>query len=360
VNKSVKSGGEVRRLHRRIRQLVFAVIALVAAVSAAGMSGDASNKLEGHAVVALIDGEPLTLAEFQLSLAVNRAKVSAYFHSKYGASTDAEFWTANYEGEVPLDKLRQDALADAVASKMPQIVAKENQIITDISYEGFLNRLHAENERRARAKRDKAVIFGPVRYSKADYYHIVNSNTAGELKKALHWQSRFPEEELEGYYQANKERYKKQDLIELLKISATGEQAKEILKLMKEDIDRGMGAEAAASKYAADANFEYLSMDADTARSDALVHPILHTKVTDLTEGGITDVFQENGAYILARCIKRSPAGYLQFHEVKEAIISHLGAQAYDRMIDERIRDADVAVNTETYQRIGMNDMVAR
>ncbi|MBW7452970.1 peptidyl-prolyl cis-trans isomerase [Paenibacillus sepulcri] len=295
-------------------------------------------KLAGNSVVAVVNGEPITYGEMKREMDSQRARV-------IGTSSD---------GEEPLEKLKKEALSNAVNTKVMQMMAKEKGVVADISYEAFLKGLTEENKRRAAAVKSNQAVFGPEHYGESEYYRLIQSNIAGELKKILQSETVFSDEQLQQYYDTNKEQYKVPDTIRTRKVTVSGVDADagKIMKDIRSRVDSGMNIDEASSGYGQSAHVEEQIFDAKSAHSDTLGYPILLSKVQPLLQGQLTGVFQENGKYLFAQCIERTTPGYLAFKEVKEAIRSHLAGQAYDREIERLLQDAKVSINEDVYDRI--------
>ena len=149
-----------------------------------------------------------------------RANVFSYFVQKYGVTDSAKFWTTRFQGEIPIEVLKQKTLDKLKRIKTEQIVMKKNGIANDISYSGFLDKLKAENERRKKAVEKKQAIYGPQQYDAIGYYDILHGNRIEELKNKLaDKELSSTEEEIKNAYDENKETsYKKIDSIKYEKI----------------------------------------------------------------------------------------------------------------------------------------------
>jgi len=296
---------------------------------------------------------PIAYGEYAVMLAANKARVAGYFQAAYGSGSGRSFWTAEHGGEVPLERLKREALDAAVEAKITQIMAQELGIAEDISYAAFRRAFLAENRRRAETKARGGVLIGPERYEEAQYYLLVLSNLTGELQKRFMQEAAVPDEDALRYYNANKQLYKLPDEISLEIVSAEGEDAEEILKAVKERLDDGWETERAVEPYGERIAVAARVMNAETARSDALEDPALLAQALQLEAGRTSEVFFSQGRYMVLRCVERKAGEYRPFEEVHNAIRSHLAGQAYARELERRKREAEVAVNEAVYGRIG-------
>ena len=55
-------------------------------------------------------------------------------------------------------------------------------MLSDISYDGFVQNLMLENERRQQAIKKNQVVFGPAQYTEETYFEYVMGNTALAVK----------------------------------------------------------------------------------------------------------------------------------------------------------------------------------
>jgi hypothetical protein len=353
-----KSEPSNRRNFRK-RVIVMIASAAVILLTATIAYARVHPVIDDKAVVAMINGEPLTYKEYRMSLNRNRAQVSGYFQTKYHADGGMSFWTTDFNGEVPLDKLKTDALAAMVKIKIPQLLAKQKGIVQNITYDSFRNNWDAENKRRADAKRNNRPFFGPEHYTESEYYEVVYSNMVGELKKAYQKEENFSDDELKHFYKSNLEQlFKIRDSIKIRKLTAFRKDAATIIQKIKDGIDSGMDLETASAPYKEEVRMEEQIFDAQSAHSDAMADPGLFAKVQPLQQDQVTDVFQENGAYWIVKCIERKTGGYQAFEDVKISIQSQLAAESYEQTVDSLIRHAEVVINSKVYDRIGEEEVM--
>ena len=99
-------------------------------------------------IVALINGEPVSVDEFNHFYPNHRIQVYSYFSKKYNENSNPDFWNTTINGENPAEMVRKITMEELVRIKAIQILCKENGLIEDISYAAFLNNLVMENEKR--------------------------------------------------------------------------------------------------------------------------------------------------------------------------------------------------------------------
>lgn len=141
--------------------------------------------LQSDSVVAVVDGEDVTLGEFMLQARALRSGVINNFRITGENEFGNGFWSQKYDGTMPMDVLKKKALDTLVQIKVQQISARKAGIVDDISYPGFLKAMKAENKRRLAAKQAGKVIYGPVQYSEEVYYNYLFSNMVNSLKERM-------------------------------------------------------------------------------------------------------------------------------------------------------------------------------
>lgn len=337
----------------------FAVVVVIAILLIINLG------LGDNSVVARVHGEPISYSEFQNGLESNRALVYGYFKGKYDADDSKNFWTTNFDGEIPLEKIKKDALDDCVENKSKLIMAKDMGLVKDISYKKFLKDLKAENKRRKTAIEKNEVIYGPIEYGEAEYYGVINSNIFSKLEETYTKDLTYTEEELKKYYTENKEdEFKSEDELKIIKISvpylstdkATKEAAKKLIDNVKRNIEAGMDIKTATNDESI--VFEEQLLDQKGKHSYSLLNPNLISKAVELDTGDVTEVVDEGGAFNIAHCIEKSNKGYLVFNEgAMESIRRTLAKKEYDAVVEKKIKDLDVVINEKVYNQISANDV---
>ncbi|MBM7569202.1 hypothetical protein [Paenibacillus sacheonensis] len=159
-----------------------------------------------ESIVFYVNKEPVTRAEFQLVLSELRPSVYSYFTQKYGVTDSPEFWSADHGGEVPARMLKQSAIDYLIRLKVESLSMKANGMIEDISYEKLQKDWTNENEKRKEAVKLKQPIYGPQQFTLPIYYRYIQAERVEHLKKKLN-EAAVSEEEIQSYYQDNKDSF---------------------------------------------------------------------------------------------------------------------------------------------------------
>lgn len=352
-------------LHKRLRVIVLTAVALLLAVIAVvALLVQRGGGDSGLRVAATAGGEPIVKEELRQAIAAQKAKTAAYFKAAYDADDEPGFWTNTYGGEVPLTKLKQDALAQAVQLKVQQALAKREGLTDDISYASFLKQLKAENKRRAHAGSDDPGVYGPEQYTATAYYSLLNSNLIGALKGRLEASMTWSDDQLRAFYNAHAdEQFTERAAIQAEAISVpfgdgaafTADEAESAAASIAAKLDQGLSAEEAAAAFQGKAAVTAINLDADTAREASLETPKLVSAVQQLQAGDHSAAFRENGAFVVAVVTARGAGKTHPFEEVKEAIAAQLADEAYDALVAKAVKSAAVVIDHEVYDAIGLD-----
>lgn len=351
--------GKKLDLKKKILVLAF-IMVLLSSVSLVIHSYAGLNDAD---IVAHIDGEPVTVREYAQALLRKRAEVYAYFKQAHGVDDHPEFWTGDYGGEVPLHKIKAEALEDIVHVKVQQILAKEKGLVQDISYESFLKELTAENARRHDALKKNQVIYGPKQYDETGYFNIVLDNMTAELKKQLQDEMVFTETAFEGFYRENINQFKQDDSVKIQKISVkypdqaeAKEKAEQVIKAIQTRINKGEAFENLANAYGQnllpEIKLEEQSFEPQTAKADAMMWRDLLDAAQRLEVGQISEIMDYNGAFYLIKCIERTKGVTIPLDEAKDFIKLELSEKEYKNSLAKKIADAQVVINDKVYQKM--------
>lgn len=330
-----------------------------------------TNGQEGYAMVlATVNDIPICSGEFKQQLDKNRAATYSYFNKKYGADGSGKFWTSSYGGEIPLEFINNKTLKECISIKIQMQLAKENGILSDISYTTFMNMLEQENKRRREAVNKNSVIFGPKQFTESTYFEYLFSNTFNRLKEALSKKElAVSEDELSAYYDGFRDRlFKNQDSIRIdrfyFSYSNVGgsvdetcrKNAGELASILRK---RLLEAEPVINAAIATANlkgagFEEHKIDSSSIRGEAMMNPLLLQIASAMAAGDVSELFDEGRSYNVIRCTSREAGGYKQYNECRDIIRQRLVEEKYTRYINRLIGEAQVVINRKVLENIGV------
>lgn len=341
--------------------LVFLTVAIIA-------KPKPSNANQEEDFIATVNGIPIHATEYQRAINANKSGIIHYFHEKYDAEQTTTFWTTSYGGEIPLELLKKKALEDSVNLKIQQIIAKEQGVLSEISYSSLLQNLNHENERRRKAIKNNQVVFGPAQYTEEAYLEYVMGNSILSVKNRLMKQDWKPnEQQLRTFYETQKDRlYRAPATVKVQQLSVSFLDANlsidEELKRQKKKrmngvlgkIASGLSLEQAAKELGQEGKVTEQSYNLDSYRHNAR-SPVAQA-AEKLQIGEVSGIIEENGHFHLIQCIENEKAGsnYLSFDEIKEQVLRDYVDHRYEEYVRKRIAEAQVVVNEESYQNFKM------
>jgi hypothetical protein len=158
-------------------------------------------------VVATINGEPVSAAEYRMVMERKTALVYNYFKQTRDLDDHFGYWSENSGPEGPLAKLRELTREELVRIKVSQGLAKERGLIQETAFADFQRAFERENARRSAAKKAGEVVYGPEQYRMPAYYYIRFGDLSYKLKQALAKEAEpsITENEIKQFYKENRE-----------------------------------------------------------------------------------------------------------------------------------------------------------
>ncbi|MBP1990825.1 peptidylprolyl isomerase [Paenibacillus eucommiae] len=314
-------------------------------------------------VVAWVEGEPLAIGEFKMSLQGNKAFIVSYFNKTYGTNDGPDFWESSIEGEVPIKLLRQKALEESSRIKIQQLLARKEGIVEDISYDFFQSSLKAENRRREEALKSKEPIYGPKQYNEALFFDITFSELANQLKKRKHSAWEVTDADILTYYEANKDTEFSDEVFAVVNmiyiaiakdgISTEMHKAAQYVRQKWEDGSEPKQLVTMASdKFDVKAEYREETFDKRSLLRNMKRWTKLSQEAQHILPGQISEVVEEREGLYILQGIKGAESRSVSLADVKERIYSSLRDAKYDRYIDKLTVEAHVEINGDVYEQI--------
>lgn len=156
------------------RTLLLLALAVLLAGCGTSRQPPAANPANG--VVATVNGSPIDLGEFRLTLANDESAAYQYFQQAYGTKDGPAFWTTPVHGQRPIDWLKRQALTDAVRDKVAELLGQQRHVAAVLDYPALVSNLNAENQQRKVAVSQNQPVYGPQQLDLAEYYDVWLSN----------------------------------------------------------------------------------------------------------------------------------------------------------------------------------------
>lgn len=177
ARRSKKAAGNTARL-----LISIAVIAgcLIAAVIALIKTNPSSKN-----VVAYVNGLAIDVREFHLVAEEERTGVLTDLTDRWGVEADQGFWKLERDGITPASELERRTLDTLVRMKIEQQLMVEAGLLEDEGYGAFYDDWTQTNRQRKQAAERGEVIYGPVTYTKTQYYYLRQDKKVIELQEKL-------------------------------------------------------------------------------------------------------------------------------------------------------------------------------
>jgi hypothetical protein len=292
------------------------------------------------ALVATINGEPVSLREFMLFARAQRSLVINKYRTSHGAEYGSDFWSVNIDGTTPMEVLKKKTLDTIVSVTIQEISARQAGLVEDISYAGFLKSLETENHRRLAAKQSGKVIYGPVQYSEEVYYNYLFTNMVNKLKEYLSGSVfGITDEKLRATYEAEKDSLYRRGYyteVSLVKL-------KPGMETVTGAMEKSMQEKATAlvlndSVYVPEDSDPLMLMVSETAKK--------------MVTGQSSQPIEFQGAFYIVQVKNKIPLGFRNFENCKTAVKMHLLNRQYDQYIRKLARDAKCEINPAVYEKI--------
>jgi hypothetical protein len=144
-----------------------------------GCSEDRQN------VVAVLENHPITTAELRYWMLLEKANVYSYFYRKHQVADGDDFWTTKLADEVPLERLKETALAKVKRCKVQQILARQKGIIHTAHFDEIVHALDRVNKERMKRIENGEPVYGPTQFTTRTYFSHVFDKMVIDLKSAL-------------------------------------------------------------------------------------------------------------------------------------------------------------------------------
>ena len=152
---------------------LFLALLFAQAITLFGQSAAPAEASAEDATVLTINGEPVSVAEYDLVMRRKTALVASHFKQTRDLDDSRDYWSPASGPDGPLAKLRELTLAELVRIKTYQSEARARDLMKNIDFASFRAAHETENARRLAAHARNEVIYGPHKYRRDIYYYIL-------------------------------------------------------------------------------------------------------------------------------------------------------------------------------------------
>lgn len=353
-NKKDKRSNKWRQWRIGIGVLLILVAILLYSLSNSNVSGDM--------VIATVNGYDITYDEFMQYASKHRANIRAYFMQQYEVVDSKDFWQKSFNGEIPIEKLRQATMEELIRVKVEQSEMVTLGIAKDVEYATLLKELQQENEDRLNALEAGKIIYGPKQYTLRAYIdYIHEERRISFIEKLKDTYLILSDEEALLFYNQHKDQFKNQDVIkvEALKVvkkSNKVELINKTLQVLINSVNEGLSFDAILEKYrdqdAVSIVKENYLLDQNTSNEKDTNLSTLQWYANEMATGEISEIILVNDVYYFIKVVDKKDGGYMMYEEVTQYIQSALLRQKYKAYIESKIEEAVLEVNEKNLSQI--------
>ena len=303
--------------------------------------------------------------EFMLHFNKNISLTTNYFYQNYKAQIDNDFWEKSFEGEVPIDYIKEKTIDRIVQIKIVHQLAVEHGLLKPFTYYDIVKWWNMHNGERKKKLEKGGVIYGPVQDSFDNYYEYFYLNLGIKLKDYLN-QSLFNVSDsiLKEYYENIKQEYfsytpsVEVEYIEYpydasMDITAIQDTMERLKEIALEDDSLKSAIGIVPKTYYQQASYS------DTISIIGEDNPDHERKMfaTQLSPDEVK-VFhsKEHRTFYLMKCLSRDQDEIYSFEKVKKDVIWYYQKKQYDDLIDSLKQKTVVSFNQSEFDKIKMVD----
>lgn len=347
---------------RAKQKQVFILLLLITLTAVFFLVGASQKRSSIASEPLIVNGHTASAEQFGMYLGLKKALVADYFKQTYGAEYTDQFWTTSYSGEMPLQRLIDEAKAELTKTIALQQLAKKSGIAVDGSYVSFHSGMEAENSRRSKAAADGEIVYGPTSFEIEAYYSYYMSNLESATLEAMQKSGKLsvPDDKVKQAYETDKQtKYSLPRHVKLKwAVLPYGDGAalinkNEALRVM-EQLKKAAVDQASFIDSAKQLAIEVMdaSLTSATRRTAALESPIAVQQAERIQADQLSDIFEENGELNLLYCISKGEPILQSYEKVKDAIASELMSEQFREIAQQESRLATVEWDNERAERL--------
>ncbi len=162
------------------RFLHSALVPLLCLATVAG-----ADPVDPAVVVAHFGDVPIYAEEMVLHIRDEVALVAVHFTKTYKVHLSKEAWLKDFDGEVPVEMLKQRALDSCREAKAIQVLAVEYGVGERLPFPGLAAHCERLNRSRAAARDAGKILYGSLEYSPHQFYKYKLSNMRNHLRDVV-------------------------------------------------------------------------------------------------------------------------------------------------------------------------------
>lgn len=325
------------------------------------LSGFLIEKRSDEDVVLTINDHKVTTEEFNVFLQDSKALTIAHFQSQYDAEYNQDFWQTSFQGETPLEHLKNKALQQLKQYKVEQIMMLQEGVVEDISYKHFLQTLEEENAQRQQKLNNAEPIYGPKQYQALEFFRYSHAMNRQKLidKMVLEARKQQTEEFFAAYYEKIKAAYFKKsnrfdyEQILVRKTEQSEQQFNELLQLVAAE---QLSTEEAAQRVGLEMIVEQKHLELEAISKDDVFNMFLFESFNEREEGQFLELLPQDEQYDSTyRLTHIYDDGYAEYEAVKDAVPQYYAQELLEQKLQESMEQAKVTINEKVFNKISMD-----
>lgn len=329
--------------------LVIVVISLVGFTY--GLTSGKENKSNPKQMLSINDIDVPT-EEFRLFLQDEKASTAAYFYQKYGAEDSTDFWNKAYEGEIPIEFATENAIEKIIKLKVEQELAAAYGLLESPLFEDIERELENEDS-----------MYGAESLNQYQQYMLYHSKILIDALTQFKKDSPgLPEKDLQDYYDDHQfTMFKEADEVKAIQIGVvfTNNDPKDsVVAEIVAQLQNDSSIHELEEKYKESYDIviqekEYGSQEGKD-ENESQLEMQLSNEAYKLGVGEVSEPIQYGEQHFIMMVTERNEGKVKVFEEVKENIQNLLIEEAFNKMIEDNVRNAQIILNEQKLSDIQM------
>lgn len=320
-------------------------------------SAEAADSGSGT-IILYVNGEPVTRQEFQLYMDKEKGAVTNDFNVQYNAEDKEGYWTAEFGGERPIDRLKSRAAEEAAKGKLLQVLALEKGLDYPAAFGQLMKAWEQNNRQREQDISNNKAVYGLGQYDQSQFYFYTLGNLKLKLEELLGTAELKPTgEDIQQIYQAHAADYQNRTRlhIEELSIPYAGEAdtggALQAIQAALGQLNQGAASEQAALSHTG------LRLLKNTAVADSQINPLSSEAVIiqtalQLEPGRWSSVLDMGGSYSIVKLADKTGNYAVPLEEVESQLKAEALSLKFADYLEQQYRASDVRLEQGNYDAI--------
>ena len=319
-------------------------------------------------VVMYVGGYPVTREELQFHMSMEKTNVSNYFHQTHGVNLSGKSWHREYDGERPIEILRERGVQSVTDAKTLQIMALEYGVTSDISFVSMKEGMEEVNEQRKQQLEEGEILYGVVEFNALTYYHQVMGNFRTKVFEIVKGAEVFADERrIQDLYEENYYIYNNDENITIAElfvpylpygeqptdtVTLSQDEAYELIVYIHEELLAGADFDAICEEYTGELPLESTLNYNSTNLGGTLQLILYHTE--DLQPGEFSLPFQNGFGFSILKLLADMVEVSMPFEEAYTYLAEIALEESFDTFLEQKARAAEISIRPLRYAGVNM------